>query len=426
MNCILEFFENFDMPAAAAELLSGKVVYMNKKARKTANGDYKICLTEAERALLRHGEFLHRTVLRDSADTAEVQTTLIESDETILVFEIQTALFRSAECCSAHSDSSSRANWASYAFCCAMQAEDPDASPLIMLEKASKALCAERMFIYEKAVGGYVLSYRYPVGGKADVKALSQELCSQISAVLSEKNRLIVKGDSFTEPCEQPLSDILTARGIDSFAAVPISDGEETIGFCCAEDFPVCTCDEASEALEEFCSAGIFFGSCLKWGRLFDELKKMGLTDNLTGIGNRHALENLRLTLKEPAPTGLVYCDISGLKHINDTLGHCAGDEYIRNACSIMKRFFPNENLFRIGGDELLAVLTDTSEAEVLEKTSALKSELERSSVAMAVGSAFGVTDGDGIDSLLHEAEKKMYKDKTDYYKRSGRERRRY
>ena len=91
-----------------------------------------------------------------------------------------------------------------------------------------------------------------------------------------------------------------------------------------------------------------------------------------------------------------------------------------------MKRIFPSEKLFRIGGDELLAVLTDTSEAEVNEKTAALKSELERSSIAMAVGSAFGITDGGGMGRLLLEAETKMYCDKTDYYRRSGRERRRY
>lgn len=423
MNCILDFFENFDMPCAAAELSGGRTVYMNKKARKTLTDEYKISLDESEKALLRHGEFLRRTIKVEATETAaEVQTTLIESDGKTLVFEIQTALTSPADGSSSHDS----ANWASCAFCCAMQAEKPDDSPRIMLKKACEALNAERIFLYEKCgESGYVLSCEYSVNGSL-VSELSQEICAQTAAVLSSEKRLVIVNSGFAERYGQPLSDILSARGIHSFAAVPVYDGEDICGFCCAENFPVCVCGKTSEALEAFCSAGVFIGSCIKWGKLFDGLKKMGLTDNLTGIGNRHAMNMLEAELKEPAPLGLVFCDISGLKHINDTLGHCAGDEYIQNACEIMKRLFPSEKLFRIGGDELLAVLTNTSEAEVDEKTAALKSELERSSIAMAVGSAFGITDGGGMGRLLLEAETKMYRDKTDYYRRSGRERRRY
>ena len=423
MNCILDFFENFDMPCAAVELSGGRTVYMNKKARKTLTDEYKISLDESEKALLRHGEFLRRTIKGEAPETAaEVQTTLIESDGKTLVFEIQTALASPADGSSSHDS----ANWASCAFCCAMQAKKPDDSPRIMLKKACEALNAERIFLYEKCgESGYVLSCEYSVNGSL-VSELSQEICAQTAAVLSSEKRLVIVNSGFAERYGQPLSDILSARGIHSFAAVPVYDGEDICGFCCAENFPVCVCGKTSEALEAFCSAGVFIGSCIKWGKLFDGLKKMGLTDNLTGIGNRHAMNMLEAELKEPAPLGLVFCDISGLKHINDTLGHCAGDEYIQNACEIMKRLFPSEKLFRIGGDELLAVLTDTSEAEVDEKTAALKSKLERSSIAMAVGSAFGITDGGGMGRLLLEAETKMYRDKTDYYRRSGRKRRRY
>ena len=418
MNCILDFFENFDMPCTAAELSGGRTVYMNKTARKTLSNDYKISLDEDEKALLRHGEFLRRTIKGEAPETAaEVQTTLIESDGKTLVFEIRTALA---------SPANDSANWASCAFCCAMQAENPDDSPRIMLKKACEALNAERIFLYEKdSESGYVLSYGYSSDGSS-VGELSQEICAQTAAVLSSEKRLVIVNSGFAEQYGQPLSDILSVRKIHSFAAVPVYDGEDICGFCCAENFPVCVCGKMSEALEAFCSAGVFIGSCIKWGKLFDGLKKMGLTDNLTGIGNRHAMNMLEAELKEPAPLGLIFCDISGLKHINDTLGHCAGDEYIQSACEIMKRLFPSEKLFRIGGDELLAVLTDASEAEVGEKTAALKSELERSSIAMAVGSAFGVTDGSGMGRLLLEAETKMYRDKTDYYRRSGRERRRY
>lgn len=416
MNCILEFFENFDMPAAAVEFFSGKTVYMNKKARKSGLDEYKICLSQDEKALLRHGEFLRRTIRDEMSDVlTEVQTTLIDSDGKTLIFEIRTA-FKSG---SSFSDSLNRTNWASRAFCLAMQAENPDDSPRIMLQKACEALNAERIFVYEKGVENtYTLSYEYCSCKTSAADELTQNFCERIADILSADKRLVIEENS---PCGEPLN--IAELKLSSFAAVPVYDGKEMVGFCCAENFPFCN---GGDALEAFFGAGVFIGSCIKWGKLFDGLKKMGLTDNLTGIGNRHAMNMLEASLKEPAPLGLIFCDISGLKHINDTLGHCAGDEYIQNACGIMKKLFPSETLFRIGGDELLAILTDTSEAEVLEKTAALKSELELSSVAMAVGSSFGITDGNGMGRLLLEAETKMYKDKTDYYKRSGRERRRY
>ena len=417
MNCILEFFENFDMPAAAAELLSGKTVYMNKKARKSGLGEYKISISEGEKALLRHGEFLHRNVRDESSDTsAEVQTTLIDSGEKTLIFEIETANFGSPE-------SSEHTDRASCAFCRAMLAEDPDDSTKIMLREVCGALNAERIFVCERdETNGYVLSCEYGVPSGV----FSQELCVQTAAVLSEEKRLVIVDSAFAERYGQPLANILNERRLHSFAAVPVYDGGEVIGFCCAENFPVCVDGATSEGLEAFFGAGVFIGSCIKWGKLFDGLKKMGLTDNLTGIGNRHAMNIFEAALKDPVPLGLIFCDISGLKHINDTLGHCAGDEYIQNACEVMKKLFPTEKLFRIGGDELLAILTDTSEAEMLGKVGLLKSELASSSVAMAVGSSFGVTDGNGMGKLLLEAETKMYRDKTEYYRRSGRERRRY
>lgn len=426
MNVIFDFFDNFDMPAAAAELSDkGSVIYMNKKAREITHGDYKMSLNDDDIPLLREGSFLRRTCCGEIS--AEVFTTLVEHGGKKFAFEIKLIKEPNSEPADGSLGGGTPADWANCAFCSAMQAEEPDLSPQVMLKNVCAALSAERIYIYEKTPeSGYVCSHFYAESGAAHAEDLSQEMCAVIRNALAKDSCAVIVGSDLAKVYEQPLSDILNERGLHSFAAVPIFDGEDEVGFCCAEDFPVCICGRASKALETFRRAGSFIGSCLKWSRLFTDLKKIGLTDHLTDIGNRHAMENFRDTLKVPMPIGLVYCDISGLKRINDTLGHCAGDEYIQNACSIMKRIFPSETLFRIGGDELLAVLTDTDETEMLGKVSLLKSELASSSVAMAVGSAFGIAGGKGIDALLHTAEVKMYNDKTAYYKKSGRERRRY
>lgn len=52
----------------------------------------------------------------------------------------------------------------------------------------------------------------------------------------------------------------------------------------------------------------------------------------------------------------VIVCDVNGLKFVNDTLGHAAGDEYIRQACHIVCRHFKHSPVYRIGGDEFVVV----------------------------------------------------------------------
>lgn len=406
MNDIFAFFENFDMPVLAADFNSGETVYMNRSAASLA--ECSISLTETEKSALACGTFLHRTFFsKPLGRTAEAETTLVEQNGRTLIFEIQ---------------NTAASAWAENAFCAAMQAEDPNRAPNIMLEKTGTSLKAERIYVCEKtSPDRFIRSCEWTAPNAAHSKEPSQIACAYLYNSFPQTDCIIVS-ENTAETADKKLCDILSERDVRSFAAIPLFEGEALTGFCCAENFPEEMCKNAAEILRR---AAFFIGVCIKWSRLFADLKKMSLTDRLTGIGNRHAMNILEASLKTPTPLGLVFCDISGLKQINDTLGHCAGDDYIISACEIMKKIFRTEELFRIGGDELLAILTNTSETEILEKTAALKSELEASSIAMAVGSSFGTADNNSMNKLLLEAETKMYKDKTAYYIRTGRERRR-
>lgn len=404
---IFDFFENYDMPVLAADLNSGETIYMNKSAASCAV--CSINLTEAEKAALVPERFLHRSFFsKPLGRTVEAETTLIISNGKTLVFEIQ----------------STSSSWAESAFCTSMQEEDPCRTPLVMLKKAGAVLNAEKMYICEKNdPDRFTCSCECTCECCAHTQELSQEASAYLYNIFPETDCIVIDDINAPEAADKQLCGILSKCDIHSFAAAPIFEGEAMTGICCAENFPENMQKNAAEILRR---TTFFLGICIKWSRLFSDLKKMSLTDRLTGIGNRHAMDILEASLKTSLPLGLVFCDISGLKRINDTLGHCAGDEYIINACNIMKKLFCREELFRIGGDELLAVLMNTNEAEVLEKEAALKSELEAASIAMAVGSSFGTADSSGMNKLLLEAETKMYKDKTAYYIRTGRERRRY
>lgn len=102
-------------------------------------------------------------------------------------------------------------------------------------------------------------------------------------------------------------------------------------------------------------------------GRLKEQIeyiRKLAYTDIMTGTRNKTAyesfIEDLEERLKtEPVAFAVVVMDINNLKAMNDNQGHEMGDALIADSASLMKSVFNQENLFRIGGDEFVAVLLE-------------------------------------------------------------------
>jgi len=91
--------------------------------------------------------------------------------------------------------------------------------------------------------------------------------------------------------------------------------------------------------------------------------KQMAYTDSLTGVKNTHAyvekqlLVDQQIARREIKAFGVVVFDLNGLKQINDTKGHDAGDRYIREGCHLICVSFKHSPVYRIGGDEFVAFL---------------------------------------------------------------------
>ena len=95
-----------------------------------------------------------------------------------------------------------------------------------------------------------------------------------------------------------------------------------------------------------------------------DYINGLAYTDSLTGIGNKTAYNETVLDMDNHIKEGdasfaVVLMDLNDLKKMNDTFGHEAGDMLLTDASHIMKKTFGPEALYRIGGDEFVAVLTD-------------------------------------------------------------------
>jgi diguanylate cyclase (GGDEF)-like protein len=158
------------------------------------------------------------------------------------------------------------------------------------------------------------------------------------------------------------------------------------------------------------------------------ELKHIAHHDALTGLPNRHHLsvrlrQVLSLAQRRTVRVGLLFMDLDGFKHINDTLGHEAGDEVLRQ---VAKRFSSvvrkTDTLARIGGDEFVVLLSDLGEnaedtvsAVATQCIDALSTPFFISGTVCSVGVSIGIALGDGgssADMLLLAADRVMYQAK--------------
>ncbi|MCR5507370.1 MAG: diguanylate cyclase [Lachnospiraceae bacterium] len=86
-------------------------------------------------------------------------------------------------------------------------------------------------------------------------------------------------------------------------------------------------------------------------------------TDGLTGVKNRNAFElatariDVEIGSEDHVEFALVVCDVNGLKEVNDNVGHDEGNKLLINACRLICRTFSHSPVFRIGGDEFVAIL---------------------------------------------------------------------
>jgi len=141
-------------------------------------------------------------------------------------------------------------------------------------------------------------------------------------------------------------------------------------------------------------------------------LEDAALTDPLTGAGNRRAMESagraaLASSARTGAPLSVVVMDLDGLKTLNDTRGHAAGDQALAAlAGGLRATLRDTDQLFRVGGDEFVALLPLAPAAAVAE----LMQRAQRSgapSFSWGVASAPG--DGTELASLVHTADGRLY-----------------
>ena len=147
--------------------------------------------------------------------------------------------------------------------------------------------------------------------------------------------------------------------------------------------------------------------------------KSMANTDSLTGVRNKHAYieteAQLNSWIREGAADklALVACDINGLKYVNDTQGHAAGDKLIKDACSLICNVFNHGSVYRTGGDEFVVLLTgkgyDTREETIADFNRQVEENIKGNGVVVSIGYTTLQPDDEQVHDLFERADHMMY-----------------
>ncbi len=161
-----------------------------------------------------------------------------------------------------------------------------------------------------------------------------------------------------------------------------------------------------------------------------EQLLYLSLHDSLTGLYNRtyFSTEIARLETQPLRPIGLIVCDVDGLKLINDTLGHEAGDALLMEAARMIRKSLRRSDFVaRIGGDEFAVILYDCTTEGLERVVTRIKENIKElnekdAAIPLSISMGFAVRKASAqtMEELFKEADDNMYREKL-FHRQSSR-----
>lgn len=145
-----------------------------------------------------------------------------------------------------------------------------------------------------------------------------------------------------------------------------------------------------------------------------DKLYALAHRDSLTGLWNRHHFFDFATKKAQSKRNCYAMLDIDFFKQVNDTYGHDGGDTVLEEMGRLLKNFFPNDLVARLGGEEFV-IQSEMPLSDFTEQLEQMREKLENYSIAhgndqICVTISIGVTEGVGcIEHLLKKADQNLY-----------------
>ncbi len=217
--------------------------------------------------------------------------------------------------------------------------------------------------------------------------------------------------------CQPVEYAILEELGIRSVVAASLGQEDGTSGFLVVENPLQSLIDNIRSSLQTLCY--LYMGAA----RRIENEKKLTMLsfrDVLTGLynRNRYVHDIAELGARE-GPLGVAFLDVNDLKLVNDRYGHDRGDEALRTCAAKMKAALEGADLYRIGGDEFVALAVDVDEDAFLAMMNRLEQTLSDEESAAGLFVSVGATwsaDGRDVQALLHAADQDMYEKKRSFH----------
>ena len=314
---------------------------------------------------------------------------------------------------------------------CATSSDNPEENINRILGFLGEEFKAGRTFVFEDQHDGtYTNTYEWCAQGvepkaadfthlpyKGHVDAMIEDMKENGRAMIQDINHL-------DRDARNDLKELLTRNDIRNTIAAPMEVNGEIVGFCGMDN--VSDSERFDDAEETVSLLAYFFSQLVVQRDNNKRLQRFGYNDLMTGVGNRRAFERYKSQWLDAGVTySYVMCDINGLKMVNDMAGHEAGDAMIKDVASCLAYIFGEGNVFRMGGDEFVAIFRDGDELALKKKINGVRVMLKHKERSASIGYVYNQDGNIPYEEVKIKADKLMYMEKEEYYSGKNDRRRR-
>ncbi len=443
MNNYWEIYENMKEIVYVTDMDTDEVIYINQYGREKLKIDsmedikgepcYKVLQKCSSRCSictnnkLKPGEFYEWKYYNGLlGKTFLLKDTMFEQDGKRYKMEISIDISEMDEQKKAIKEFASNEALVNDALRLSLAEPTPEKSIEVLLKHLGQSLRSDRVYIFEAGENDTVKNtYEWCAEGVEPQKDYLQEVPFEVVSLWYEafnKNKnIVIKSLESIKDSDPKVYETLLPQQVDSLVVSPLVFHDKIIGFYGVDNPPKEFLNHISVM---FMVLGYFISSMLRRRNLVDRLEKLSYYDQLTGALNRHGMNAFVANVNHTASIGLVYCDVMGLKRVNDTQGHLAGDALLIRAYECLCEVFPKEVVFRVGGDEFLAMSSNVTKEDMDSKILKLRQSMSGYAVNFAIGAVWESQCNGRIQELLTIADERMYEDKAEYYSKHPHDRR--
>lgn len=297
-----------------------------------------------------------------------------------------------------------------------MREADPHTGLQKMLEKIGHSLQAERVLIFEEQPDQTVSAtyewYQEDLQPMAPtVQHIPMDSLRPLYAAFDAKQMAIIEDAQAFVRAHPGFTPHLS--GVRRLVSGHLTQSGKSLGFTEVVNPSALAFKSASLLLS---TLTLFLASMLRNRDTFRSLERLSMTDQLTGAGNRRGFTEYIRAVPDGIFLAFIFGDLNGLKRINDTQGHEAGDHLLQQAVRHMKALSGDNAVFRMGGDEFMVIARNASEQQAQQLVRELLARYRSSGISMALGVVVCQTPIANIDEVLSQADREMYTDKERIY----------